>query len=93
MVLASLWWFGVATKVLGRDKGVSMGGVEAGRDIDLRSRPGLLKLVSRPGVLRSRPGRVATSARPACARHAHAVRATWACAHDCSRRVRAVHMT
>ena len=35
---------GVATKVLGRDNGVSMGGEEAGRDIDLRSRPGLLKL-------------------------------------------------
>ena len=29
---------------LGRDKGVSVGGAEAGRDIVLRSRPGLLKL-------------------------------------------------
>ena len=44
MILAALWWFGVTTKVLGRDKGVSMGRAEAGRDIDLRSRPGLLKL-------------------------------------------------
>ena len=48
MVLAALWLFDVATKVLGRDRGVSVGGAEAGRDIDLRSRPGLLKLVSRP---------------------------------------------
>ena len=44
MVLAALWWFGVATKVLGRDRGVSVGGAKAGRDNDLRSRPGLLKL-------------------------------------------------
>ena len=43
MILAALWWFGVATKILGLDKGVSMGGAEAGRYIDLRSRPGLLK--------------------------------------------------
>ena len=48
MVMAASWWFDVATKVLGRDRGVSVGGAEAGRDIDLRSRPGLLKLVSRP---------------------------------------------
>ena len=27
-----------------RDRGVSVGGAEAGHDIDLRSRPGLLKL-------------------------------------------------
>ena len=44
MILAALWWIGVATKVLGRDRGVSVGRAEAGRDIDLRSRPGLLKL-------------------------------------------------
>ena len=44
MILAALWWFGVATKVLGRDRGVSMGRAKAGRDIDLRSRPRLLKL-------------------------------------------------
>ena len=44
MVRAALWWFGVATKVLGRDRGVSMGEAKASRDIDLRSRPGLLKL-------------------------------------------------
>ena len=44
MVLAALWWFGVATKVLGRDRGVPVGGAEAGRDIDLRSQPGLFKL-------------------------------------------------
>ena len=44
MVLAALCWSGVATKVLGRDRGISVGGAEAGRDIDLRSRPGLLKL-------------------------------------------------
>ena len=31
-------------KVLGGDRGVSVGGAKAGRDIDLRSRPGLLKL-------------------------------------------------
>ena len=44
MVLAALWWFGVATKVLGRDMGISVGGAEAGSVIDLRLRPGLLKL-------------------------------------------------
>ena len=44
MVLAALWWSGVATKVLGRDRGISVEGVEAGRDINLRLRPGLLKL-------------------------------------------------
>ena len=44
MILAALWWFGVATKVSGRDRGVSVGGAEAGRDIDLRSQPGLLEL-------------------------------------------------
>ena len=48
MVLAAWWWSGVTTKVLGRDRGFSMGKAEAGRDIDLRSRPGLLKLVSHP---------------------------------------------
>ena len=56
MVLAALWWFGVATKVLGHDRDVYVGGVEAGRNIDLRSRPGLLKLLSRPHFLRLRPG-------------------------------------
>ena len=44
MILAAVWWFGVATKVLGRDMGVSMERAKAGRDIDLRSRPGLLEL-------------------------------------------------
>ena len=44
MTLAGLWWFGVTTKVLGHDRGIFIGRVEAGRDIDLRSRPGLLKL-------------------------------------------------
>ena len=48
MVLAVLWWFGVATKVLGRDKGTSGVGVEAGHDMGLTSRPGLLNLGSRP---------------------------------------------
>ena len=36
------------TKILGRDRGVSVGGTGAGRDINLRSRPGLLKLVLQP---------------------------------------------
>ena len=45
---AALWWFGVATKVLGRDRGVSVGRAEAGRDMGLTSRPGLLNLGSRP---------------------------------------------
>ena len=49
MVLDALWWFDVAAKVLGRDRGVSVGGAEAGHNINLRSQPGLLKLVSRPG--------------------------------------------
>ena len=97
MIPAALWWLGVATKVLGRDRGVSMAEGEAGRDIELRSRPSLLKL----GVATSfggrdlgrRPGRVATSARPPCARHAHAVRANWSCARDCTRRVLVVHTT
>ena len=44
MVLAALWQLGVTTKVLGCDRGESVGGEEAGHDIDLRSRPGLLKL-------------------------------------------------
>ena len=44
MVLAAWWWFGVAIKVLGRDRGVYVGGAKAGGNIDLRSRPGLLKL-------------------------------------------------
>ena len=35
------------TKVLGRDKGVSMGEAEVGRNFDLRSRPGLVARVSR----------------------------------------------
>ena len=42
--------FGIATKVLGRDKGVSVGEAEAVRDIDWRSRPGLACLRSRPEV-------------------------------------------
>ena len=49
MVLAALWWFGVATKVLDRDMGIFMGELEAGRDIDLRSRPGLALRASRQG--------------------------------------------
>ena len=44
MILAAAWWFGVATKVLGLDRGVYVERVKAGRDIDLRSRPGLLEL-------------------------------------------------
>ena len=44
MVLAALLCFGVSTKVLGRDRGISVEEAEAGHDIDLRSRPGLLKL-------------------------------------------------
>ena len=76
MIPAALWWFGVATKVLGCDRGVSVGRVEAGRDIDLRSRPGLLKLgattwaLGRDGGRRSRRRCVRDQARmrarPAC---------------------------
>ena len=77
-----------------------MGGVEAGRDIDLRSRPGLLKLgvatwsfeVATWGRLL---GHVATSARSASARPALAVHVTnRLCAHQrprpghCTRSVR-----
>ena len=81
MVLAALWWFCVRTKVLGRDRGVSVGGEEAGRDIDLRSRPGLLKLGVATWIFEVVTwgrllGRVATSARPASVRPALAVPAT-----------------
>ena len=84
MVLATLWWFGVATKVLGRDRGVSMGGAEAGRDIDLRSRPGLLKLGVTTWALGHDEGR---RSRPSCARDQARIRVRPAClarssAHD-----------
>ena len=81
MVLAALWWFGVATKVLGCDRGVYVGGVEAGRDIDLRSRPGLLKLGVTTWALGSDGGR------RSCARDLLAVRVaaptTWALRAQC----------
>ena len=81
MILAALWWFGVATKVLGRDRGISVGRAEAGRDIDLRSRPGLLKL----GVTTWALGR--DGGRSSCARDQAPMRARPACrvrssAHD-----------
>ena len=76
MILAALWWFGVATKVFGRDRGVTVGRAEAGRDIDLRSRPGLLKLgvttwaLGRDGGRRSRRNcacdQALMRARPTC---------------------------
>ena len=63
------------TTVLGRDKGVSVGGAEAGRHNDLRSRSGLLKLVSRSGVLRSRPRAGCLSvSRPVHTQHARDMR-------------------
>ena len=81
MILAALWWFGVATKVLGPDRGVSMGRAEAGRDINLRSRPGLLKL----GVTTWALGR--DGGRLSCAHDEARMRARLACharssAHD-----------
>ena len=60
MILAAAWWFGVATKDLGRDRGVSVERAKAGHDIDLRSRPGLYELgvatwaLGRDGGRRSR---------------------------------------
>ena len=81
MILAALWWFGVATKVLGRDRGVSVGRVEAGWDIDSRSLPGLLKL----GVTTWALGR--DGGRRSCSRDQARMRARSACptrssAHD-----------
>ena len=82
MVLAALRWFGVATKVLGRDRGISMGGAKAGRDINLRLRPGLLKLgvtawdLGRDGGRHSRRSCTRDQARmrsrPACRAHSSA---------------------
>ena len=90
MVLAVLWRFGVATKVLGRDRGVSVGKAEAGRDIDLRSRPGLLKLgLTTWGLGRDGASAAARETKSACAHDLLAERAatptTWALRAQCAR--------
>ena len=83
MILAALWWFGVATKVLGSDRGVSVERAKAGRDIDLRSRSGLLKLGVTTSAL-SRDG-----GRRNCAHDLLAVLSaaptTWALRTQCAR--------
>ena len=54
MVLAALWWFGVATKVLGRDKGASVGGRvrvdRIGRDCELEISKILLMVDPEGGI-------------------------------------------
>ena len=79
MILAAAWWFGVATKVLGCDRGIFVERVKAGRDIDLRSRPGLLELgvaawaLGRDGGRRScARDKARMRARPVCCAHSSA---------------------
>ena len=87
MILAALWWFGVATKVLGRDRGVSVGRAEAGRDINLRSRPGLLKLGVTTWALGCDGGRRSRGNSAHDLGTARSMRATWVLG------VRTVHPT
>ena len=88
MILDALWWFGVATKVWGRDRGVYVERAKAGRDIDLRSRPSLLKLgVTTWALVTTGAGAAASATKRTCLpcaqqrpRPGHcalSVRATW----------------